>query len=98
MFAEDRAKLVERLDRDHLRVTVDEDLRQLARARTQIEHRRIGIDRQQVKDRRRPARASALVFGRGEAERSILLDQLTPASKNARFSFSISRAITRRWI
>ena len=39
-----------------------------------------------------------LVLRRSTPKRLVLPDQPTPASRKARFSFSISRAITSRWI
>jgi len=95
---EQLAQLVERLDRDHARVARGKDLRELARPRTEVEHGRVAIERQQVEDSPWVARATAVVLRRRATERLVLLDQPTPASRNARFSFSISRAITSRWI
>ena len=93
---EDRAQLVERLDGDDVRVPVGERARELAGAGAEVEHGRVVVDRQQVEDSRRPARAAAVVLGRRAMKAAGLLAQPTPARRNARFSFSISRAITSR--
>ena len=54
---------------------------------------------EQVEQLRRPAAAApTVVLGARAPEARARLDQPTPARRKARFSFSISRAITRRWI
>src|SRR5580765_5025902 len=93
---EDRAQLVERLDGDDVRVPVRKRAGELARAGAEVEHSRVVADRQQVEDARRPAGPPTVVLGRRAVETARLLAQLTPARRNARFSFSISRAITSR--
>ena len=95
---EHRAQLGERLDGDHARVAPRERLGQLAGARTEIEHGRGRVHGHEVEHVIRPAGTPAVVLGRGALEASRRLGQPTPASRNARFSFSISRAMTRRWI
>ena len=95
---EDGAQLIPWLERDHARIPLGQHTGQLAGARPDVEGGRVVADGEQVECLRRPVRPAPLVCLGGEVEAARLLRQPTPASRKARFSFSISRAMTSRWI
>jgi predicted NAD/FAD-binding protein len=79
-----------------MRVALGENPRQFAGSGAEIEHSRRVSDGQEIQDGRRPARAARVVLDSRAMKAAGLLAQPTPASRKARFSFSISRAITSR--
>jgi hypothetical protein len=95
-LGENLPQLVERLDRDYVVVAIGQYASELSSPGTEVEDGGIRGDLQEVEDARRPAGTAAVVLRGGSVEAARLLGQPTPASRNARFSFNISRAITRR--
>ena len=97
---EDGAHPVERLDREHSSVVPREHARQLPGAGPHVDDGGLGAERQDSRAPHRgsPAASARIPPRRGRSSSPARRDQPTPASRKARFSLSISRAITMRWI
>ena len=98
---EDGAHPVERLDREHSTRSASRARasasRYPRRGRRRSPRRPSGQDVEH-RDRASPAASARTPPRRGRSSSPARRDQPTPASRKARFSLSISRAITRRWI